>query len=625
MSAAFWPSTWNGIELVGNHLWQSTIFVVAVGLLTLVLRNNRAQVRHRLWLAASLKFLVPFAALTAVGRQFGWESVPIVGPEVMLVIDTMSQPFSQPASSVTVAVAPPLTAPAVAPAGSFILLLIWLGGFTAILLHWFVQWRGVATFVRQRSPVSEGREVEILRRLEKIGGIRRPVALVTSETSLEPGVFGILKPVLLWPQSMGERLDDDQMAAILAHELSHVRRRDNLAAAVHTFIQAAFWFHPLVWFVGARLVDERERSCDQDVIRLGSEPRVYAESILQTCRFYIGSPMASVAGVTSSNLGKRIEAIMKDPGHALNGWRKVLLMSASIVTIAWPLVVGMLSAPRLDAQSPLEAGSGPTFEVASVKQSQSREGFVQLGIQPGGRFTARNVPLRMLIQNAYQLQDSQLIGGPDWVDSDRFDVVAKAAGDVPPTAIGPGRPAGALQLMLQALLAERFNLKVHEETRELPIYALLLARSDGKLGTQLRPAAVDCAAVIASARGRGAQPPSPPQPGEHPQCGMRIGPGQMSGGGLLMSQFAMSLSLFVRRGVVDRTGLTGPFDIELTWTPDQMPQGPPPPGAPPLPPVDPHGPSIFTAVQEQLGLKLDSTKGPVDVLVIDQVEPPIPD
>lgn len=464
----------------------------------------------------------------------------------------------------------------------------------------------------------------MLRRLEKTGGIGKPIAMVEADTSFEPAVFGVLKPVLLWPRSMGERLDDTQVAAILAHELSHVRRRDNLVASVHMIIQAVFWFHPVVWWVGARLLDERERSCDQDVIESGNDPEVYAESILKTCRLYVGAPVTAMSGVTGSTLSKRIEAILSpEAGRALNGWKKFLLVAAFITTIASPLVAGILSAPQINAQSPLMSGS-PTFEVASVKQNESPEGFVQLGIQPGGRFTASNVPLRMLIRNAYQLQDSQLIGGPDWISSDRFDVLAKADGNIPLGFPGPGSPAGPLQLMLQALLTERFNLKVHKETRELPIYTLLVAHSNGKLGAQLRPSAFDCAAVMVAAPGRSAAPLSPP-PGDRPQCGTLMIPGQIRGGSLLMSQFAISLAQVVQRMVVDRTGLAGHFDIDLTWAPDQMPRGPGPSGAPPLPPVDPNSPSISAALQEQLGLKLDSTKGPVDVLVIDRVELPTPD
>jgi uncharacterized protein (TIGR03435 family) len=281
----------------------------------------------------------------------------------------------------------------------------------------------------------------------------------------------------------------------------------------------------------------------------------------------------------------------------------------------------LLEALNIAAQSPAPATDGPRFEVASVKPNTSGDQRVMVNMQPGGRYTATNVPLRFLIQNAYRLQPFQLVGGPDWIGTERFDISAKAEGEFPPPT--PGGPPSPAQLMMRALLEERFHLTVHQETREMPIYALTVARADGKLGTQLRLSTVDCAALGAARRG--GPPPSPPPPGERPRCGIRMAPGQVAGGGFPLSQLANTLSQSLQRVVVDRTGLAGNFDFDLTWTPDQMPSGPPPPGAPPLPAIDPNGASIFTAVQEQLGLKLESTRGPVDVLVIDRVERPTPD
>src|SRR4029078_5693105 len=179
----------------------------------------------------------------------------------------------------------------------------------------------------------------------------------------------------------------------------------------------------------------------------------------------------------------------------------------------------------------------------------------------------------------------------------RFDIDAKGdVGPVPfPAAQRQGQEPGALQLMLRALLAERCKLTVHDETKEMPIYALVLARSDGRLGPDLHRSETDCAAVAAAARGRvPAPPPGPPQPGERLPCGIRIGPGTMTIGGTSLAQFANSLSMFVGRIVTDRTGLTGNFDLNLAWTPDQAGQRPP--GAPALPPIHPNGPPIFTHV-----------------------------
>jgi uncharacterized protein (TIGR03435 family) len=182
---------------------------------------------------------------------------------------------------------------------------------------------------------------------------------------------------------------------------------------------------------------------------------------------------------------------------------------------------------------------------------------------------------------------------------------------------------------MRSLLAERFKLSVHREKRELPIYELVLARSDGKLGPELRPSSADCRAIIEARKAQG-QKPDLPKAGERPQCGARVGFGELAAGGQPLLELIALLSSTVQRNVVDRTGLSGNFDIYLKWTPDQLP--PRPAGLPADQPlringlaIDPDGPSIFTALQEQLGLKLESAHGPVDVLVIDHVERPSPD
>lgn len=298
----------------------------------------------------------------------------------------------------------------------------------------------------------------------------------------------------------------------------------------------------------------------------------------------------------------------------------MILTRISIAAFCAGLALAPHEFARLRAQAPASTDT-PKFEVASVRENTSSDGKMSFGIQPGGRVTVVNLPLWDLIRQAYGLQRSQLVGGPDWMETARFDIIAKAEGDIPRGA-GPGGPPGPLNFMLQDLLADRFKLRAHRETRELPIYVLTLARADGKLGAGLRPSTTDCAAMRGRG-GRGGVAIGPPAPGERP-CGMRMAPGQLIGGGMPLSQLTLPLSQFTQRMVVDRTGLSGNFDIDLKWTPDGAPQGPPPPGIQ-LPPIDPNGPSLFTAVQEQLGLKLESERGPVEVLVIDHVERPTPD
>jgi uncharacterized protein (TIGR03435 family) len=227
-----------------------------------------------------------------------------------------------------------------------------------------------------------------------------------------------------------------------------------------------------------------------------------------------------------------------------------------------------------------------------------------------------NVPLRMLIRSAYQVQDDQIVDAPDWISAEHFDVLAKAGDNLPPPT--PGMP-GAIQLMMRSLLSERFRLAVHRETREFPAYTPQLDRRDARLGPQLRRSTVDCVAM-AAARGRsGGAPPAPPA--DRPQCGIRAAGGQMIAGGLPLSELAVVLSRIVQRVVIDQTGLTGTFDLDLNWTPDRTAPNAPA-GVPAA--ADPDAPSIFTALKEQLGLKLEAAKRPVEVLVIDHVERPAP-
>ena len=282
--------------------------------------------------------------------------------------------------------------------------------------------------------------------------------------------------------------------------------------------------------------------------------------------------------------------------------------------------VVLMAIAAVRGQQPASPTRGPAFEVASVKPNPSGGLGIQINTPGSDRFTATNIPLRDLIRFAYDVQDIRLTGGPDWIRSDRFDIVAKAEQPFP--AWGPAGPPMPLLLMVRTLLAERFNIGVHQETRELPVYELVVARDDRKFGPEISPSKLDCESQ-AQAR-RGGPPPVPASP-DQPTCGMRISPGRMVIGSTPMSQFASVLSNFVQRIVLDRTQLPGTFDFRLSWTPDRIPQGPAPPGAPPLPPIDPNGPSLFAALQEQLGLKLESTRAPLEVLVIDRVERPTPD
>jgi uncharacterized protein (TIGR03435 family) len=271
----------------------------------------------------------------------------------------------------------------------------------------------------------------------------------------------------------------------------------------------------------------------------------------------------------------------------------------------------------------------PVFEVVSIKRNTNANAPVSISTPPG-RYIATGVPLRLLINSAYRLAPDQYLGLPNWSESDRFDVSAKA-----PDSARPDE----LQKMLQSLLAERFKLVAHMETRDAPIYALVMARDDRRLGPQLKKSTMDCGPILAArqadARARGPAPVRVPVlvPGERPVCGIRSARRQTPGGATLAGYSAGNITIArlaeqlrgeLRRLVVDRSGLTGEFDFDLQYAPARELPNAPPPGATPVAASD-EGPSLVTALQEQLGLKLESTRGPVEYLVIERVEKPTED
>ncbi len=342
-----------------NHLWQSTLFAGLTALLVLALRKNSAQVRYQLWMVASLKFLIPFSLLIRLGGHLAtpYRSAE-TRPVFYFVIQQVSQPFTQ---------APSLKEWLTASLPG-ILALLWLCGFVTVIALTWLRWRRVTAAMRDALPLSHGREVDALRHLERIAGIRKPIAFCISPSSLEPGIFGIFRAVLLWPQAISQHLRDAHLEAILAHEVWHVRRRDNLAASAHMVVEALFWFHPLVWWLGARLIEERERACDEEVLRLGNPPQVYAESILKTCEFCMGSPLPCVSGVTGADLKQRIVRIMTpDSAMKLTLTRKLLLGATAIGALAGPILVGLVKAPLVNAQTP-QASAAP--KPAAVGTSQ---------------------------------------------------------------------------------------------------------------------------------------------------------------------------------------------------------------------------------------------------------------
>jgi len=243
-----------------------------------------------------------------------------------------------------------------------------------------LRWRRISAAIRKAVPLRDGREVEALRWVERIAGMPKRIEIFLSRTSLEPGIFGIARPVLIWPQGISERLEDAHLAAILAHELWHVRRRDNLAAATHMVVEAIFWFHPLVWWLGARLVDERERACDEEVLESGSDSQVYAECILKICEFCVGSPLPCVSGVTGADLKRRIVRIMSDRvARKLDFRRKLLLAAAAILAVAAPIVAAYSTQRQTAPCRKLKTQSPPRLHTRQFRLHQTNLVVIESG------------------------------------------------------------------------------------------------------------------------------------------------------------------------------------------------------------------------------------------------------
>jgi uncharacterized protein (TIGR03435 family) len=350
MLPAFWNDAWTAA--LANHLWQSTVVTGIVWLLSLSLRQNHARLRYWVWMIASIKYLIPFSLLIAAGETLRSAfATPMQRPVLAAAMQQIALPFSLAASSAAVPYAS--TTPEAAMVASrlsnlwpVILLAAWLCGFLFVVFSWLRGWLRIRASVRSSSRMALLAEVPVL----------------SSPLMLEPGVFGIFRPVLLLPRGIDDRLSPAQLNAIIAHEICHVRRRDNLTAAIHMVVEALFWFHPAVWWIKTRLLEERELACDEVVLQSGNDADIYAESILNVCKFCIESPLACVAGVAGSDLKGRIVRIMTGKAASnLGPGRKLLLALAATVAVSIPVVFGLVHIQQADAHA-LARGIAGTWQ-----------------------------------------------------------------------------------------------------------------------------------------------------------------------------------------------------------------------------------------------------------------------
>lgn len=562
-----------------HFLWQGAALALLLLLFQTLARTASASMKYAAACIAMLLMLACFGG-TAV-LKFSPAPAPVIHNPLTAAVPLTplrQAPLRQSSPAVSIAFLP---AKALDSAPPEWIAFLWLLGVASMSSWTLLGWNRVQ---RLRRETLQPIESDALATLQRRLGIRRAVRLYASVLAEVPAVIGWLKPCILFPVTALTGLTESQLRAILAHELAHVRRHDYLVNLLQTAVETVLFYHPAVWWVGRCIRQERENCCDDTAIALLGDPVEYASALSGMEEIRARLPELALAA-NGGELISRIRRVLREPEQTSRPLGRITGVALALV------IAGV---PALTSQE-----ARPAFAVASVKPNNTGkvDHFFRMG---GVSVSMTNQTLKNMMLWAWRIHDFQLVGGPGWIDKDRYDVAAKAPADA---------NLQQRQLMVQSLLEERFRLAIHREIRELPIYALTVAKG----GLRIQPVK-DGACIM----------PDPKNPGFAPgktlmdYCGSGgFGRGMMEGSSATMTELAESLSGVVGRTVVNQTGVNGRFRYQVEFAPEGTSTaengGPPPPA---------DAPSIFTAIQEQLGLKLDSARGPVDVLVIDRAEKP---
>jgi uncharacterized protein (TIGR03435 family) len=587
----------NGIEQLGatllHFLWQGLLIAAAYAAARRC--AERPEVRYLLACAT--------LAVMAAAPVATWIALRLPSSQAVEAAASVSPPPAASAVSGFRGDLPRLFAAGydrVPPAWLSWVAAAWMAGVVVFWLRLLGGWIVAERLRRRQVRPAPGYWQQTFDRLRAQLRVSRPVRLLVSGLVEAPAVIGLLRPVVLVPLAALAGLPAEQMEALLLHELAHIRRYDYLVNALQSMVEALLFYHPAVWWVSAHMRSERELCCDDAAVAVTGDAQSYARALAELGAAGQAHYQATVAA-TGGSLANRVARLLGEPQPAARTHSPAAVATATaLVAITAVAVLGQTARPQ--------------FEVASVKPTGDRGGRLTMRPMPG-RITASG-PLRVLMQAAYGLEPFQILGAPEWVEWDGYEIDAKAAGN-------PGR--AQMFLMLQSLLENRFQLRVHRESREMPVYALEPARGGLRLPP---PKDVNCS--------DDAEPQPLPEPGARMQppgvgsqhalrCGglnvtLELGGARMQGGKVPMAEFVRVLSRVLDRRVTNQTGFSGVFDVKLDFQPDETTPvlPPPPPGAAP---AETATPSIFSAVQ-QLGLRLQPSKGPVEVLVIDHVERP---
>jgi beta-lactamase regulating signal transducer with metallopeptidase domain len=311
------------LDALGNHLWQSTLFALVTAVVCVALRRHNASIRHTLWCVASLKFLVPFGVLEGLGTWLPIQPwmAPSTTTDASGVVERFSEPFGIAAEAWSSSAALALNG-----IDSSVFVAVWMVGFCLVAAMWAARWIALGRVASLAQPLA--------------GDWAFPIRV--SAEVIEPGVFGVFRPVVLLPTVIVDELTPAQLDAVIVHEACHIRRRDNLAMTFHMIVEALCWFHPVVWWIERRLVAERERACDEQVLAdHRQDAGVYAGTIVRVCELALSPASPCASRMTGVDLQRRIEAIMTSPrAKQLRRWQKAFLVGAGVFGVSAPVAIG---------------------------------------------------------------------------------------------------------------------------------------------------------------------------------------------------------------------------------------------------------------------------------------------
>jgi bla regulator protein blaR1 len=588
-------------SLAASVIVKATIVISSALVAAYFARHNRASVRHAI-LAAGFAVLLalPIAAVLAPPIHI---TLPLAQGSSTLAINS-SQSLDETSLAPRAATnAPSSGAKSEATGFSLfeLLFVAWAIGAAIFLAPVILGLWQVRSLRRTALPWSYGNSLAAT--LADELRLRRRIEVLLHESIAGPMTCGVFRPSLVFPVE-AEIWNEADLNRAIAHELEHVRRADWLTHCLARIVCAAYWFHPLVWIAWSQLTLEAERACD-DAVLARSEATAYAEQLVALARQLTAankSPLLAMAG--RSDLATRVGAVLDV--RQRRGRAGVIALTLTTATALFAIIVSPVEPVTANQAKMASEAAAPGYEVTSVKidPSGNPNRNVTWRETPDG-LTLENVTVELLIRQAYGLHTYQIEHEPEWAAQKEFDISARIGSDEVRhlQMMTKEQAIAERQTMLQSLLADRFHLEAHHETKDGPSYSLVLAKNGPKFHE------------------------GPPAPSSGSSA--LTGPPVVMGNGLLkfngapMSTLARLISQVIGRPVLDHTGLPGKYEFTLKWTPDEF-DLPATAEQPDSTSPEPAGTSIFTVIQDQLGLKLESTKSPVDILVVDHIEPATP-